>query len=274
MNHADAHESAGLTDPEGDRDVRVLLDVAVSDVRRPGRVSDGELIARGYRMRRRRRSAVAGATVVAVAAAVVGTVVLARPGGAGGPGGSDLGAAAGGTPRPAVSTASAAPTPLPLPAERVRALLPAGIGPLTKVTFPHEPRSELNGRYTLRGAGAVGYLEVDVLDPAKDLVPDPSAATLRATDPCRVQPSGSSVRANQDCTNQQLAGGGLLKTWVVPPLGGTGESYTALLVLPDGRSVSLIACSGNPAYGPLMARPPLTRAQLAGLVAEPGWFGA
>jgi hypothetical protein len=264
MNHADMHDEAH---------VRELLSVAVSDVQRPPGESDGQLISRARRIRRNRRARGAAALSLTAVAAVVCAVTVTR---------SDIGT--GSTPPgnvPATPARSATAPSAASPTDRVRVLLPPGVGALTKVSTPMEhvgrttrpePRSPLNGRYTVRKSGTAGYLEVDILDPAHDGMPDPSAAVLRGTDMCFPQPAGSFRKPNYGCTKQNLADGSQLKTWVTPPAAGTGVAYEAQLVLPDGRKAGLIACSGNPAYGPLMPAPPLTRAQLASLVRQPGWF--
>ena len=191
-------------------------------VRRPAPAgeSDGQLISRARRTRRNRRARGAALSLTAVAA-VVCAVTVTR---------SDIGTDA--TPPGnvfATPTRSAAAPAAATPTDRVRALLPPGVGVLTKVSTPMEhvgsttrpePRSALNGRYTVRKSGTAGYLEVDILDPAQDGMPDPSASLLRGTDMCFAQPAGSFRKSNYGCTKQNLADGSQLKTWVTPPRRG------------------------------------------------------
>jgi hypothetical protein len=260
--------------PAGDMhdatEIHDLLLLAVADVSRPVSASAGELITRARRQQRRRR--VLGSTaVLGVAAVAVTTLVFAwpstRPGGVEGP--------AAASPAPSASRAAGTGT---TPTDRVRALLPGDAGVVTKVSTPMEsvggknlaePRSPLNGRYTLRRSLEVGYLEVSVLNPARDGMPDPSASALRESLACTAMPLG---KADYGCTDERLADGSTLLTRVVPARGGTGLAYEACLIQADGRSVDLIASSGNPAYGPLMPAPPFTRAQLAAVAQEPNWF--
>lgn len=142
--------------------------------------------------------------------------------------------------------------PPPTPARTARNPPPTRQNPPPSATRRHHEHA-----YTRTPSGPSGPVTKPITDgkPAHDGLPDPSAAVLRSADMCFPQPAGSFRKPNYGCTMQNLPDGSQVKTWVTPRAAGTGASYEAQLVMPDGRRVGRIACSGNPAHAPHAGTP-------------------
>ncbi|MEU9620286.1 MULTISPECIES: hypothetical protein [unclassified Streptomyces] len=125
----------------------------------------------------------------------------------------------------------------------------------------------LDGHFSVRKDGGVGYLVIGYLDTGKagEAAPD--------GDPCKPvqgQPGPA------DCVNEKLPDGRVLTTWSDPMnhegAPQWGKELVGRLTLKDGGVLAVrdsTGFKGERAQGPLMKTPPLTRAQLRELLLSP-----
>ncbi|MFG2672070.1 hypothetical protein [Streptomyces sp. NPDC048445] len=248
-------------------DVRELLGRAAEDAGRPV-ISTEAVYAKAARVRWRRRAGISAAAVCAVAA---GAFVV--PGLSSGPATQD--------------SSVAAPTELVGNSGRARdlgRLLPKGVGAVEQVSLAvlikhatpeqaeEHPVGPLDGQYSVRRGGGVGYLTVDTRT-AKKLDAKLGGAP-RDTDLCKDRP-GEPVPA--DCVREELPGGRVLTIWSdAMNYGGVtpewGPELVGRLMLEDGSMLGIRDSTGfeaDTAQGPLLKSPPLTRAQLRTLILSP-----
>ncbi|MEE4494511.1 hypothetical protein [Streptomyces sp. BE230] len=251
-------------------DVRELLGRVAEDAGQPV-ISTEVVYARAARVRRRRVAAVSAAAVCAVAA---GAFVVP-------------GLSVGQEQSPRTSSVAA---PAGLAGNSARAgklikLLPAGVGSVEQVSLavilkqatPEQAEEHLlgplDGQYSVRRDGGVGYLVIGTMD-AKTvegkLGPGP-----RDTDLCRTR-TGEPPRT--DCVSEKLPDGSELTIWsdsMDYGDGGTprwGQELVARLSLKDGGQLIMRASTGfeaDTAQGPLLKTPPVTHEQLRTLMLRP-----
>ncbi|MCF2529931.1 hypothetical protein [Yinghuangia soli] len=195
-----------------------------------------------------------------------------------------------GTPKPSgtpstsktgTATKPSAPPPAKTALDTVKALLPTGIGEITKkVEEPDGPAAHpLTGRYLVTKNGKMGFVDIYVKDPKVN--PDAATMTLaemRAYDHCD---NSEGPRAT-DCRISDLPAGGLFKSWTQAGTRDTpntttkrGPSFSVLVAYADGRSIQMRSDAGFdnvPGYLPGMAQPPLTAEQLAQTASDLRWF--
>ncbi|MFD7070960.1 hypothetical protein ACFV97_27425 [Streptomyces sp. NPDC059913] len=239
-----------------------------------GRAADGAgepttsvraVYAGAARARLRRR---AGVTTAAVAAVAAGAVVL--------PGLSPAGSGGG----PAVKPEATVAAPVELVGnggreKELAKVLPPGVGVVDEVSMaviidgdtseremPHL-QGPLDGSYSVRRDGGVGYLTIGYMDTGNG---------GRAQDICK--PSHG-VPGATDCVNEKRPDGSVLTTWtdamedVALPW---GPELSGRLVMKDGGVLAVRGSTGfegKRAQGPLLKNPPLTRDQLRSLLLDP-----
>ncbi|MEU5821257.1 hypothetical protein [Streptomyces sp. NPDC047803] len=249
-------------------DVRELLEKAAEDAGQPV-VSTEAVYAKAARVRWRRRTAVSAAAVCAVAAGAFVVPQLSSSPAA--PKTSSVGSLAeapGGTPRDVL----------------LIELLPTDVERLDEVSFaeiikhvsppPPEPSrtGPLDGQYSVRRDGGVGYLTVDVRD-AK-AVREKLGGGAAVKDLCK---PGNGEPARTDCVREELSGGRVLTIWSDDMDYGAGTpqwgpELVARLTLADGSMLAVRDSTGfesDDAPGPLLKTPPLTRAELRELMLRP-----
>ncbi|MGW1731862.1 hypothetical protein OG830_25960 [Streptomyces sp. NBC_00121] len=248
-------------------DVRELLGRAAEHAGQPV-ISTEVVYARAARVRWRRR-----ATVAAAAFAVVAAGAVAVPG---------LGSqtkqeqnASVGAPAESVGNGGRA--------KQLVELLPTGVGSIEQVSLAviikhataaqaeEHPVGPLDGQYSVRRDGGVGYLVVDVRTGKQ--VRQKSGGVDPAANLC--EPTNGEPRPAQ-CVREVLPDGRILTIWSDPmKYGGTplwGPELVARLTLKDGGLLSVRDSTGlksEQAQGPLLKSPPLTRAQLRTLMLSP-----
>lgn len=249
-------------------DVRELLGRAAEDAGQPV-ISTEVVYARAARVRRRRVAAVSAAAVCAVAA---GAFVVP-------------GIAAERTPQTSSVAAPAKPVGNSARAGKLIKLLPAGVGSVEQVSLaviikqatPEQAKEHLygplDGQYSVRRDGGVGYLVIGLMD-AKTLEKKLGGGP-RDTDLCKTR-TGEPHRT--DCVSEKLPDGSELTIWSDSMNygdGGTpqwGPELVARLSLKDGGQLVMRDSTGfeaDTAQGPLLRTPPLTRAQLRTLMLRP-----
>ncbi|MFJ1897929.1 hypothetical protein [Streptomyces sp. NPDC088115] len=249
-------------------DVRELLGRAAEDAGRPV-ISTEAVYAKAARVRWRRRAGISAAAVCAVAA---GAFVVP-------------GLSAGQEQSPRTSSV-AAPGKLGGSgrAEKLAALLPAGVGRVEQVSLaaiikhatPAQAKEHLygpvDGQFAVRRDGGVGYLVIGLMN-AKT-VDKKLGGGARDTDPCAALP-GEPHRT--DCVREELPGGRVLTLWSDSMDYGDGTpqwgpELAGRLSLPDGGQLAVRDSTGfeaDTAQGPMLKAPPLTRAQLRTLMLSP-----
>ncbi|MFJ5719457.1 hypothetical protein [Streptomyces sp. NPDC093149] len=244
-------------------DVRELLGRVAEEAGRPV-ISTQAVYAGAARVRLRRRL-----TVSAAALAVVAAGAAAVPGLASGENKQDAPVAA-----PAELTGGDGR------AQRLAELLPEGVGKVERVSLaviikgatPEQARDHLDGpldgQYSVRRDGGVGYLVIGFLDGRK--AGRKFGGQDPAADVCR--PVNGEPRPD-DCVREELPGGRVLTTWKDPMnYSGTpkwGPEFVGRLTLKDGGVLAVRDSTGftsERAQGPLLKSPPLTRAQLRSLL--------
>ncbi|MGW1703999.1 hypothetical protein ACWCP8_00200 [Streptomyces sp. NPDC002206] len=247
-------------------DVRELLGRAAEHAGQPV-ISTEVVYARAARVRWRRR-----ATVVAAAFAVVAAGAVAVPGLAAQT--KQQNASVGGPAEPAGHSGRA---------KQLVKLLPKGVGSVEQVSLAviikhataaqakEHPVGPLDGQYSVRRDGGVGYLVIGTMD-AKSVVKklggfDPAA------DICK--PTNGEPRP-ADCVREELPDGRILTIWSdAMNYDGTprwGSELVARLTLKDGGLLAVRDSTGftsDRSQGPLLKSTPLTRAQLRALMLSP-----
>ncbi|PJN24475.1 hypothetical protein [Kitasatospora sp. CB02891] len=225
----------------GHAQIRQLLEQALAEP--PAGADDRPLFARAARIRRRRRTALglAAAGLLAVGAVIV-------------PGWSP-------PDRP-----SAADRPERQQAQRLQALLPAGLGTVERAAPVLGPGADrggpLDGVYWLRRDGRLGVIRIETgLASSPSLSCTPELPTVAARS-CTLQ---AVLRRDELTVDQRPDPEGRVElAW--------GRSVDAVLLLPGGRALFVDAISGyrgSRAPGPAMDAPPLTADQLRDLVRRP-----
>ncbi|MER5275424.1 hypothetical protein ABT025_06660 [Streptomyces sp. NPDC002809] len=248
-------------------DVRELLGRAAEDAGQPV-ISTEVVYARAARVRRRRVAAVSAAAVCAVAA---GAFVVP-------------GLAAERTPQTSSVAAPAKPAGNSARAANLIKLLPAGVGSVEQVSLavilkqatPEQAKEHLfgplDGQYSVRRDGGVGYLVIGLMDAKtvdRKLGPNP-----RDTDLCKNR-TGEPPRT--DCVSEKRPDGSELTIWSDSMDYGDGtpqwgQELVGRLSLKDGGQLVMRASTGfeaDTAQGPLLKTPPLTHAQLRTLMLRP-----
>ncbi|MFJ3087240.1 hypothetical protein [Streptomyces sp. NPDC086838] len=248
-------------------DVRELLGKAAQDAGQPV-VSTEAVYAKAARVRWRRRTAVSAAAVCAVAAGAFVVPQLSSSPAA--PRTSSVGSLAeepGGTPRDVL----------------LIELLPTDVERLDEVSFaeiikhvsppPADPSrtGPLDGQYSVRRGGGVGYLTVDVRDAEAVRKKLGGAPVEDLCHPANGEP------APDDCVREELSGGRVLTIWSDDMDYGEGTpqwgpELVARLTLADGSVLAVRDSTGfesDDAPGPLLKTPPLTRAELRELMLRP-----
>ncbi|MGW2086099.1 hypothetical protein [Streptomyces sp. NPDC001880] len=243
-------------------DVHELLGRAADDAGQPA-TTTRTVYAGAARVRLRRRVTVSVAAAAVVAAGAVAVPNLAPKG----------------DPQ---ETAVAAPVELAGNGGRAKKLakvLPEDVGAVEQVSLPvilegdtskqemEHLAGPLDGHFSVRRDGGVGYLVIGYLDTGKTGAADPNG------DPCKPvqgQPGPA------DCVSEELPDGRVLTTWSDPMnYGGApqwGKELTGRLTLKDGGVLAVrdsTGFKGERAQGPLLKTPPLTRAQLRELLLSP-----
>ncbi|MFI5769311.1 hypothetical protein ACIA74_12270 [Streptomyces sp. NPDC051658] len=240
-------------------DVHELLGRAAEDAGQPA-TSTRTVYAGAARVRLRRRVGVSVAAVAVVAAGAVAAPNLAPKG-------------------DTQETTVAAPVELAGNggrAEELVKVLPKGVGDVEQVSLsvilkgdtseqemPHLA-GPLDGHYSVRKDGGVGYLVIGYLD---------TGSRVAGSDPCK---PAHGVPGMADCVNEKVPGGGVLTIWSDPMnYDGAptwGRELAGRLVLKDGGVLSIrdsTGFKGERAQGPVMKTTPLTRAQLRTLLLSP-----
>ncbi|MFD5186821.1 hypothetical protein ACFWMU_01480 [Streptomyces sp. NPDC058357] len=240
-------------------DVHELLGRAADEAGQPA-TSTRAVYAGAARVRLRRRAGVSVAAVAVVAAGAVAVPSLAPKG-------------------DTRETAVAAPVELVGNGGRAKELakvLPKDVGEIDQVSLsvirdgdtsekemPHL-EGPLDGHFSVRKDGGVGYLVIGYLDTG-----NPGAAD----DPCKPVQGQPGLA---DCVNEELPDGRVLTTWSDPMnYGGTpqwGKELTGRVTFKDGGVLAVrdsTGFKGERAQGPLLKTPPLTRAQLRALLLSP-----
>ncbi|SFX27747.1 hypothetical protein [Streptomyces atratus] len=139
-------------------------------------------------------------------------------------------------------------------------------GETSEQEMPHL-EGPLDGHFSVRKDGGVGYLVIGYLDTG-----DPGAADP-AGDPCKPAQGQPGLA---DCVNEELPDGRVLTTWSDPMNHEVapqwGKELVGRLTLKDGGVLAVrdsTGFKGERAQGPLMKTPPLTRAQLRELLLSP-----
>ncbi|MGW4231978.1 hypothetical protein ACWEF9_22235 [Streptomyces sp. NPDC004980] len=249
-------------------DVHELLERAAEGAGRPA-VSTEAVYARAARVRFRRRAVVSAAALAVVAA---GAVTL--PGFAAGPEPE----------RSSVASASAGQAGRTGKAERLAALLPAGVGDIEQVSLavlikqatPEQDDTEyvgpLDGQYAVRRDGGVGYLALLLMEGPQ--VAEKFGGSPMG-DPCEPQGPDS---PRSDCVHEELPDGSALTIWsdsMEYGDGGTpqwGPEFVGRLELKDGSLLaarSSTGYTGDRSQGPLLKSPPIGREQLRTLLLSP-----
>ncbi|MET8416539.1 hypothetical protein ACWD7C_01450 [Streptomyces sp. NPDC005134] len=248
-------------------DVRELLGRAAEHAGQPV-ISTEVVYARAARVRWRRR-----ATVVAAAFAVVAAGAVAVPGLAAQTK-QEQNASVGAPAEPAGHSGRA---------KQLVKLLPKGVGSVEQVSLAmitkhataaqanEHPVGPLDGQYSVRRDGGVGYLVIGTMD-AKSVIKklggfDPAA------DICK--PTNGEPRP-ADCVREELPDGRILTIWSdAMNYDGTprwGSELVARLTLKDGGLLAVRDSTGftsDRSQGPLLKSTPLTRAQLRALMLSP-----
>lgn len=244
-------------------DVRELLERAAEEAGQPA-VTAEVVYARAARARRRRRVAVSAAAVCAVAA---GAFVVPA-----------LSAGQGQAPHKSSVAAPGKPVGNTERARKLIKLLPEGVGAVAQVSMADIVKDRgtaqhvvelsngpLDGLYTVRRDGGVGFIEVGGAAPP---------GFLRSTNVC----AGVGAQQRRDCVREELPDGRVLTLWDDPmnlvrsSLVQWGPELSGWLTLKDGRRLAVRASTGfegDAALGPLLKSPPLTRAQLRTLMLRP-----
>ncbi|MFC5169216.1 hypothetical protein [Streptomyces mutomycini] len=250
-------------------DVRELLERAAEGAGRPA-VSTGAVYARAARIRLRRRAAGAVAVLAVVAA-----------GGAALPG--LTGPAA--TEQTSVAAVPVSDSGRQGKAESLTALLPRGVGDVTRVSLltltknatPEQAEKTyagpLDGEYLIRKDGGTGYLLLRYMKGSA--VAERSGGT-GLDDVCAAR---SGEPAFTDCAREELPDGSILTTWsdsmAYAGQDGTpewGPERVGRLELGDGSLLVVRASSGylgDRSQGPLLTGPPLDQEQLRTLIQRP-----
>lgn len=237
---------------DNDMAVRELLGRAVDDVTAPAGRGAEAVFARASRLRTRRRVAVTG-----VVAAMAVTGVVLGSGGVPGHGGQNV---------------AAAPT---AQESALTKLLPSGVGKVrmvslgqlikgTKKAFYSKVVGRYDGEYAVTRAGGTGFITVRV----------EKKATGVDANPCGMP---HEFPRKQQCTQEKVAGGGVLTIWQLPGEKAvqpvySGPELNATLLLKDGRMLWVgdwTGYVGKGSPGPVMKTFPLTRAQLRELALRP-----
>ncbi|KIQ62529.1 hypothetical protein TR51_26320 [Kitasatospora griseola] len=224
----------------GHAQIRQLLEHALAEP--PAVADDRPLFARAARIRRRRRTGLglAAAGLLAVGAIVPGWGPPDRP--------------------------SAAERPERQQAQRLQALLPAGLGTVERAAPVLGPGADhagpLDGVYWLRRDGRLGVIRIETglaSSPSLSCTPELPAVAARS---CTLQ---AALRRDELTVDQRPDPEGRVElAW--------GRSVDAVLLLPGGRALFVDAISGYRgarAPGPAMDAPPLTAEQLRDLVRRP-----
>lgn len=247
-------------------EVRELLGRAAKDAGQPV-ISTEAVYARAARVRWRRR---AGGSAAAVCAVAAGAFVV--PGLSSGPAPQD--------------SSAAAPIELVGNSGRAKALtrlLPKGVGSVEQVSMAviikhasseqaeEHPVGPLDGQYSVRRDGGVGYLTVDVKTPK--MLDAKLGGAPRDENLCKDK---AGEPAPDDCVQEKLPDGRVLTIWSdAMNYGGTpkwGPELVARLTLKDGGILAVRDSTGFEAttsQGPLLTTPPLTPAQLRTLMLSP-----
>ncbi|MGW6900209.1 hypothetical protein [Streptomyces sp. NBC_01727] len=248
-------------------DVRELLGRAAEHAGQPV-ISIEVVYARAARVRRRRRATVAAAAFAVVAAGAVAIPGFASQTKQGQ--NASVGA-------PAVAAGHSGR------AKQLVKLLPKGVGQVEQVSLAviikhadaaqakEHPVGRLDGQYSVRRDGGVGYLVVDVRTGKQ--VQQKFGGVDPAANLC--EPTDGEPRLAM-CVREELPDGRILTIWSDPMnYGGTplwGPEFVARLTLKDGGLLSVRDSTGlksEQAQGPLLKTPPLTRAQLRTLMLSP-----
>ncbi|MCX4446884.1 hypothetical protein ACIOEZ_04930 [Streptomyces sp. NPDC087866] len=249
-------------------DVRELLGRAAEDAGQPV-ISTEAVYVKAARVRWRRRTAMSAAALCTVAAGafVVPQLASSTPAAPQTTSVGSLAEAPGGTPRDVL----------------LIELLPTDVERLDEVSFaeiikhvsppPAEPSrtGPLDGQYSVRRDGGVGYLTIDVRD-AEAVRKKLGGAP--AEDLCKPD-KGSPART--ECVREELSGGRVLTIWSDDMNYGDGTpqwgpELVARLTLSDGSVLAVRDSTGfesDDAPGPLLKTPPLTRAELRELMLRP-----
>ncbi|WP_326767778.1 hypothetical protein OG978_27540 [Streptomyces sp. NBC_01591] len=243
-------------------DVHELLGRAAEDAGQPA-TSTRTVYAGVARVRLRRRVTVSVAAVAVVAAGAVAAPNLAPKG-------------------DTQETSVAAPVELAGNGGRAKELakvLPRDVGAVAQVSLsvilkgdttqremPHL-EGPLDGHFSVRRDGGVGYLVIGYMDTGKPGAADPNG------DPCKPAQGQPGLA---DCVNEELPDGRVLTTWSdpmnyegAPPW---GQELVGRLTLKDGGVLAVrdsTGFKGERAQGPLLKTLPLTRAQLRELLLSP-----
>ncbi|MEU1214868.1 hypothetical protein ACFYSH_06750 [Streptomyces sp. NPDC005791] len=249
-------------------DVHELLERAVAPAGNPA-VTTEAVYARAARVRFRRRAAVS-----AVALAVVATGAVTLPGFTDEPKTERTSMAA---------TAPVGQADRSGKADRLAALLPPGVGSIERVSLADltgntttRPTTTahagpLDGEYTVRKDGGVGYLVLKYLDRVTlgERLGDTGQDDLCTGDGPRLA----------DCLREELADGSVLTTWSdsMEHAGQNdtprwGREITGRLELKDGSLLGVRASSGylgERSQGPLLKAPPISQEELGTLMLRP-----
>ncbi|MDF6044826.1 hypothetical protein LRD69_22285 [Streptomyces sp. JH14] len=250
-------------------DVRELLGRAAEHAGQPV-ISTEVVYARAARVRRRRR-----ATVAAAAFAVVTAGAVAVPG-----------LASQEKPEQTSVAAPAEPAGDSGQVKKLVKLLPQGVGTVEQVSLavvikhatPQQAKGEkpigpLDGEYSVRRDGGVGYLTLNTMD-RKYIAAKMDGTDLKA-DLCHPT---NGEKAPTDCVREVLPDGRILTIWSdsnTDPDGGTpmwAPELTARLTLGDGAMMAVRDSAGlvsGRRQGPPLTTTPLTRAQLRTLMLSP-----
>ncbi|MFJ9737543.1 hypothetical protein [Streptomyces sp. NPDC101166] len=241
------------TDLDDGEAVRELLGRAVADVRPPAGRDGGSVFTTAARIRRRRRAATTGVVVGVIAvSATLGSGVLRT-----------------GDEKTPVAASPTARAPV------FQDLLPKGVGKVTKISLekiltdrePTGPQTigPYDGDYAVARGGGIGYLQVQVIDPATRHRYKKDTAFFA---PCDASSPESSY-PRQRCTEEAVAGGRLSIWQYTSTNRSDGSSLQAQLLLKDGTVLTVGAWegfSGKKALGPLLKGFPLDREQLRELM--------
>ncbi|WP_327369810.1 hypothetical protein [Streptomyces sp. NBC_01217] len=247
-------------------DVHELLGRVAENAGQPV-ISTQAVYARAARVRLRRR-----VTVSAAALAVVAAGVVTVPG-----------LAAGAKPQGSSVAASAEIEKDGGRSEQLVELLPKDVGSVEQVSLAviiknatpeqaeEHPVGPLDGQYSVRRGGGVGYLTVDLRD--AESIRKKFGSIDPAGDLCKPV-NGEPRRA--DCVREELPDGRVLTTWSDPMKYGSmplwGPELVGRLTLKDGAVLAVRDSTGlksEQAQGPLLKTPPLTLAQLRTLMLSP-----
>ncbi|WP_328887132.1 hypothetical protein [Streptomyces sp. NBC_00316] len=253
-------------------DVRELLGRAAEHAGQPV-ISTEVVYARAARVRRRRRATVAAAAFAVVTAGAVAVPGLASQ------------------EKPEQASVAAAPGLAGDSGDSGRVkklvkLLPEGVGLVEQVSLavvikhatPEQAKGEkpvgpLDGEYSVRRDGGVGYLTLHTMD-RKYIAAKMDGTDLKA-DLCHPT---NGEKAPADCVREVLPDGRILTIWSTSrtdPDGGTpmwAPELTARLTLGDGAMMAVRDSAGlvsGRRQGPPLTTTPLTRAQLRTLMLSP-----